>query len=570
VRTNTAQNLELEALQNRVKELEGHVEKRNERISELELEVLGFKQRLPGLASGASTFAWGSNPPSTLDKKRTSAASGSTFQWGEGKGPYVLDSIPEAQASAAETVFNAVGEVSTQLQQAIDRPRFDTVLTIKSQATVMNDSYQSKEDIEKVLASVREELAALYITKIAADETRDLAIAELHEILSAEHARDQNREDHATQTEDALTGVTSPKAPPAPDCEWMFGDAATGLLGFHALADLNPLRWSGSRSIPKAIEDLRKVQQHGDRPIILKVPSGVRGTEVNTKRVVEAINYLEAHTGSMSGLAEQTTSYKRQSRPSIQADPTKSLLEKLRRDLDTEDDTFLEMVRVLFEECDENRSGILEYESEECRMFIVKFFDRYGLPPPDFPLVVFKTVYNEVKQLMPYPLPEYDGLDMREAVQYAKRIHAMILDFKGEMKMQQQQKRKSRLLSINSMKETMDGRTAKSPSITGASWQTQEAPPVGQYGAEAYQAYGRSRGSTSAATDCFPEINAAQRGSVFTQSQRPTITRDVSPRTALQQLQRGPQSVNPHAERDAAAGRYAVRSTGQSISMIAE
>jgi hypothetical protein len=79
----------------------------------------------------------------------------------------------------------------------------------------------------------------------------------------------------------------------ASDCEWMYGDAGTGLLGFRALADLNPLRWSGSRTIPKGIEELRKVQQHGDRPIILKVPSGVRSNEVKLDSTEAAIHHLQ-------------------------------------------------------------------------------------------------------------------------------------------------------------------------------------------------------------------------------------------------------------------------------------
>jgi hypothetical protein len=73
----------------------------------------------------------------------------------------------------------------------------------------------------------------------------------------------------------------------------MFGDVGMGLLGFHALADLNPLRWSGSRTIPKAIEELRKVQEHGDRPIILKIPPGMLAKELKFDGVVEAVKHLQ-------------------------------------------------------------------------------------------------------------------------------------------------------------------------------------------------------------------------------------------------------------------------------------
>merc|ERR1712151_740341 len=80
----------------------------------------------------------------------------------------------------------------------------------------------------------------------------------------------------------------------ATNCEWMFGDAATGLLGFHALAGLNPLRWSGAVTIPKAISDLRSVQAHQSRPIVLKVPAGVFAKEQRFTNCQQAIDYLEA------------------------------------------------------------------------------------------------------------------------------------------------------------------------------------------------------------------------------------------------------------------------------------
>merc|ERR1712190_629335 len=80
----------------------------------------------------------------------------------------------------------------------------------------------------------------------------------------------------------------------ATNCEWMFGDAATGLLGFHALAGLNPLRWSGAISISKAISDLRSVQAHKSRPIVLKAPAGVFAKELNFPDCQEAINHLES------------------------------------------------------------------------------------------------------------------------------------------------------------------------------------------------------------------------------------------------------------------------------------
>jgi len=48
------------------------------------------------------------------------------------------------------------------------------------------------------------------------------------------------------------------------------GDVANGVPALHYFADLNPFRWSGSRSIPQAIEELREVQRHEQRPIIVR------------------------------------------------------------------------------------------------------------------------------------------------------------------------------------------------------------------------------------------------------------------------------------------------------------
>merc|ERR1711920_628500 len=79
------------------------------------------------------------------------------------------------------------------------------------------------------------------------------------------------------------------------DCEWMFGDAAMGLLGFQAQADLNPLRWSGSVTFAKAIADIRKVQSHKDRPIILKIPSGIMSKERNFSNCQGAIDCLSTY-----------------------------------------------------------------------------------------------------------------------------------------------------------------------------------------------------------------------------------------------------------------------------------
>merc|ERR1712093_375797 len=78
------------------------------------------------------------------------------------------------------------------------------------------------------------------------------------------------------------------------NCKWMYGDAAEGYFGVHALAPLNPLRWSGLKTIGNVIEDLRELQQKEDHRIIVKVPPGEMSNEVKLKSIEEAIKYLEA------------------------------------------------------------------------------------------------------------------------------------------------------------------------------------------------------------------------------------------------------------------------------------
>jgi len=72
------------------------------------------------------------------------------------------------------------------------------------------------------------------------------------------------------------------------DCEWMFGDAATGNV-----AKLNPFRWSGSVSFEIAVKDIRTEMSKGDRPIILKVPSGVLSAGQRFETCQLAIDFLE-------------------------------------------------------------------------------------------------------------------------------------------------------------------------------------------------------------------------------------------------------------------------------------
>jgi long-subunit acyl-CoA synthetase (AMP-forming) len=96
----------------------------------------------------------------------------------------------------------------------------------------------------------------------------------------------------AALLEHIKTGMNK-TGPKEPDCEWMFGDCATGLLGISELAHLNPMRWSGSRTIAKGIEELQAVLTKGERPITVKCPSGIQSQETHCKTIEEAIQFLK-------------------------------------------------------------------------------------------------------------------------------------------------------------------------------------------------------------------------------------------------------------------------------------
>lgn len=91
----------------------------------------------------------------------------------------------------------------------------------------------------------------------------------------------------------------------AKTAEWMFGDASTGILGFHGLADLNPLRWSGPLTFDKCVAQLEKTKEHGDRPIIVKVPAGVSSREKKCGTVDEAIEYVKSKDPRLKSLKDQ-------------------------------------------------------------------------------------------------------------------------------------------------------------------------------------------------------------------------------------------------------------------------
>jgi len=76
------------------------------------------------------------------------------------------------------------------------------------------------------------------------------------------------------------------------EVEWMYGDCATGAIGFHELAHLNPFRWSGPISFLEAISQLESAAETSSRPILLKIPAGVTTEAVRLETIEEAILHI--------------------------------------------------------------------------------------------------------------------------------------------------------------------------------------------------------------------------------------------------------------------------------------
>jgi len=87
-------------------------------------------------------------------------------------------------------------------------------------------------------------------------------------------------------------------------CDWMFGDAANGWFGFHELAHLNPLRWSGVIACKEAIKQLEQLVKHfadkgeTQRPIVMKIVSGASVTKMNFETPQAALDCLKEKTKS--------------------------------------------------------------------------------------------------------------------------------------------------------------------------------------------------------------------------------------------------------------------------------
>jgi len=78
-------------------------------------------------------------------------------------------------------------------------------------------------------------------------------------------------------------------------CEWMFGDAGKGLLGFE-VARLNPLRWSDAITFKQGIQQLQEALQQPEtaiRTVVVRVPPGNAGDEKTFNSFNVAISYLD-------------------------------------------------------------------------------------------------------------------------------------------------------------------------------------------------------------------------------------------------------------------------------------
>merc|ERR1740121_1191649 len=100
-----------------------------------------------------------------------------------------------------------------------------------------------------------------------------------------------------------------PDAHAAPqDCEWMYGDVAVGWLGFHELAHLNPLRWSGAESFEQVIHDLQHTSTKEQRPIDLKIPANCHDRDIihcqNQDQAIQTI----CNVASASSVQERAAS----------------------------------------------------------------------------------------------------------------------------------------------------------------------------------------------------------------------------------------------------------------------
>jgi len=84
----------------------------------------------------------------------------------------------------------------------------------------------------------------------------------------------------------------------------MFGDAATGPIGFNEFADRNPLRWSVALSFDETIKELQEQLKKEDRPIIIRIRSHCVSQQ-KFKTTQEAVDYLQQHPATKAAVAKQ-------------------------------------------------------------------------------------------------------------------------------------------------------------------------------------------------------------------------------------------------------------------------
>lgn len=105
-----------------------------------------------------------------------------------------------------------------------------------------------------------------------------------------------------------------------PDCEWMYGDLLWG-------ANIVPTNWSGSISFEKGIEQLENQQKKKDRPIIVKIPSGVTSKENKFKNCENAIQFIKDSNPNTKALTVEEKATALENAVNSTADGKKQLAE---------------------------------------------------------------------------------------------------------------------------------------------------------------------------------------------------------------------------------------------------
>jgi len=86
-------------------------------------------------------------------------------------------------------------------------------------------------------------------------------------------------------------------------------------------------------------------------------------------------------------------------------------VEKILENWDSE--YLIDMIASHFKECDIGDKDFLDWNSGECREFLLSLFRAQSLPPPDFPLIVFRQIYSEVWIRNAIELKNYDDTNCK-------------------------------------------------------------------------------------------------------------------------------------------------------------